>query len=88
MPFTLAPDARNRTVGICLEKGWAVSAICKALGCGHVGHLGQVELAALPSGASLDEIAARLKCSACGGSDGLVGTVNGGWAKGWAGVPG
>ncbi len=78
MPFRLAPDAANRTTGLCLERGWAVSILCETISCAHRADLGQAALAAYPPATPLEAIAARLKCSKCGNAEGLVGTRSGG----------
>lgn len=79
MPFTPNHEAIGRTAGLCLERGWALVVRCTAPACGHTAELGEATLAALPPAASLESIGQRLKCSACGGQEGLINLRNGGW---------
>lgn len=79
MPFRLAPDATNRTVGPLVAQGTAVSVICD---CGHLARIGREALEAMSPDTTVDQIASRLRCSTCGGDNGLVGMINGGWGRG------
>lgn len=72
--FRLANEARNRTVGECVEAGWQVIFSCEAR---HVGRFLVADLEArFPAGATLEQIAARLVCATCGARRGGLGIKN------------
>lgn len=66
--------ARGKTVGQCVDLCWQVRIACEN---GHGGGWRAVELgAAFPREATLDAIAARLKCSVCGSTSGGLTILN------------
>lgn len=77
MPYDLHPPAQNRTVGLCVERSWAVHVACAN------GHGRRWNVAALAEqfapGVTLEAIAERLVCRAlledgteCGCRDGAL----------------
>lgn len=69
MPFRLGNAARNRTVGLCVEKAWEVVFACDN---GHGGRFGAAELARFAPETTLEQIAERLVCSTCGARSGSL----------------
>jgi hypothetical protein len=71
MPFALQNEARGRTVGLCVDKSWAVGVGCEN---GHAAHWGAADLVRrFPREVTLEAIAARLKCATCGARSGVLG---------------
>jgi hypothetical protein len=72
VPEAFKIDARvaAHTVGLFVEKSWLLRIQCG--GCGHHDRLTAARLAELPAQASIGEVVARLRCSACGGASGFV----------------
>jgi hypothetical protein len=71
MAFFLSNEARNRTVGLCVELGWMVLMECEN-GHGATWRVRDLETR-FPPGASLEAIAERLTCSRCGSRQGIIG---------------
>lgn len=70
MPFAVpGMHLRDRTIGLMAERGWKLRARCA---CGHVAEWASDRLPSLPQSATVGAFAERLKCSECGGSEGIV----------------
>lgn len=80
MPFRLSNDALGRTVGECIAGNWGLSVNC--LACHHHVRFPQATLATYPAELPISEIAARLVCSACGATEGVVHLNNANWQPG------
>jgi hypothetical protein len=68
---------RHQTIALCIEKSWALTVRCN--GCDHMTTWWVRDLRtrfANSLGATLDELAARLKCERCGSRDGWIATRN------------
>lgn len=69
----------NLTVGDCLYKRWTLVLDCD--GCGRrADRIASKTLAALPAGATIGEVAARVKCAGCAAREGVLATMN--WRSG------
>jgi hypothetical protein len=70
MPYRLENEALRKTIGQCLERGWAVHLCCAN---GHSARWNVARLAEdFAPDATLEEIAERLVCKACGAKEGSL----------------
>lgn len=70
MPFHVDNPALGRTVSLCIEKAWRVLVTCEN---GHAGGWDVEELEAkFPPAATLDAIAARVRCARCRSTEGVL----------------
>ena len=75
-------QSSDTTIGDCLQLGWGLALTCA--GCGRRARWGLDRLQGLPPGVTLADLAARVRCEACGGSEGVLGPVNAQWHPGRA----
>ena len=71
MPFRLQNEAQGRTVGLCVDKSWAVVVGCEN---GHHAHWRAADLRErFARAVTLEAISERLTCSTCGVRSGALG---------------
>lgn len=73
--FRLTGCSRETTLSDLLSRRTAITVKCEGSDCGRMVKLFD-DLRALPGGATLGDLAGRMRCSACGGATGWIGTVN------------
>lgn len=80
MPFRLSNDAVGLTAGQCIKGRWCLVINCT--GCGRHERFPQKTLARFAPDTPLFQIARRLVCTGCRGTEGVVALGNADWHPG------